>query len=84
MLAASQKKDHIWEWLLVGVVTMNEHTIDDEPERVVPAAIMDVSVALLEQRQSILLGWEVTEWAWWELVQQTRAQSGVPLDSQPL
>ena len=38
----------LWEWHLVGVVITNERTIDDEPERTVPAEVMDVSVALRE------------------------------------
>jgi len=36
----------LWEWLLVGVVTMNTHIIDVEPERAVLTAVMEVSVAL--------------------------------------
>ena len=40
----------LWEWLLVGVVTMNTHIIDVEPERAVPTAVMEVSVTLCELR----------------------------------
>jgi len=40
----------LWEWLLVGVVIMNKRTIDDEPERAVPTAVMDISAALWERR----------------------------------
>ena len=47
MLTALQIKvaiNDLWEWLLVGVVTMNTHIIDVEPERAVPTAVMEVSV----------------------------------------
>jgi len=34
----------LWEWLIVGVVIMNDRTIDVKPGRAVLAAVMEVSV----------------------------------------
>ena len=54
----------LWKWLLVGVVVC---AVDVESEIAVPAAVMDVSVPLWEQRWSTLLyiaapsSWEVTD-----------------------
>ena len=49
VVTASQTKDSnngLWEWLVVGVVIINNRTIDVKPERAVPAAVMAVSMAL--------------------------------------
>jgi len=57
VVTASQidSNNGLWEWLVVGVVTINNCTIDVKPERAIPAAVMAVSVALWEQRWSLLL-----------------------------
>ena len=34
----------------MGVVIVNKRTIDIEPERAVPAAVMDISAALWERK----------------------------------
>ena len=48
VLTASEKITIIglWEWLIVGVVIMNDRTTDVKPGRAVLAAVMEVSVTL--------------------------------------
>lgn len=46
---------------------MNDHTIDVEPERVVPALLMDISAALCEQRWSIRISFDCNALPAWKL-----------------
>jgi len=81
VLASSQIKDRknldtidLWEWLFVGVVITKECTIDVQHERAVPAAVW-----MFPQPSESEDGpcWEIMEWVLWQLVQQTRAWSGI-------
>ena len=63
----------------MGVVITNNHTIDVEPERAFPVAVIDTSVAFRGSEDCSYFfrlqcppGWEVAEWARWQLMQQMR------------